>query len=493
MVKSSQFRTTNMTKKILMVICGIAFAGLLGNASGTSASAAAAITHTLYLPIISNPSPILFPTPSKTPTRTPTRTSSVVFTFTFTPTPTRTSTRTTSPTPTRTGTQNPTSTRKPTRTPTPVLSSTPNLGQYILLGWNDLGMHCYNQDFTDLAVLPPYNNLWVQVVRRGNEPQIVTSGITVSYSFPDNTYSVGKSNFWTFAAQLFGVNLAPNIGLKGKGLAGTMDSVGNHFVAEGIPLTEYSDSAPTTRQPFQIALIVAKDNNGNVLASNQVVAPVSTEMRCDNCHSDGAFGISTGKIATNILTLHDQLSGSQYPTNHTTPLMNRRPVLCADCHSSNALGAAGLPGVESLSNAMHTMHDGKIPNTTDGCYNCHPGPTTKCLRDVMSVTQGFQCTSCHGGMDKVKTNANPWLNEPRCDSCHTASRYAQNNPLYRLSTGHGGIYCEACHDSTHAIAQSSEPKDAMKFINLQGYAGTLNKCTVCHVTQPSDPFPHNTN
>ena len=26
---------------------------------------------------------------------------------------------------------------------------------YVLLGWNDLGMHCYNRYFQDLAVLPP--------------------------------------------------------------------------------------------------------------------------------------------------------------------------------------------------------------------------------------------------------------------------------------------------------------------------------------------------
>ena len=437
-------------------------------------------------------------TPTKTPTNTPTLTPTRTLTNTPTQTPTRTPTKTPTSTPTRTPTKTPTNTptqtptKTPTRTPTPAASSTPSLGQYILLGWNDLGMHCYNRDFTDLAVLPPYNNLYVQVIKRGSEPQIVTSGITVSYSFPDNTYSVGKSNFWAFVEQLFGVILAPNVGLRGKGLSGTMDPSGNHFVAEGIPLTEFSDSAPTTRQPFQLAKIIAKDSSGKILASNDVVAPVSTEMRCDNCHSDSAFGISTGKVETNILSLHDQLSLSQYPAGHTTPLMNRRPVLCAECHSSNALGAAGLPGVENLSNAMHSRHAGKVPDSTDGCYNCHPGPTTKCLRDVMSVQKGFQCTSCHGGMDQVKTNPNPWLNEPRCDSCHTNPRYAQNAPLYRQSTGHGGLYCEACHDSTHAIAQSGEPRDALKFINLQGYAGTLNKCTVCHVTQPSEPFPHNT-
>jgi hypothetical protein len=43
---------------------------------------------------------------------------------------------------------------------------------YKILAWNDLGMHCYNRDFADLAVLPPYNTLWVQVVLMGNPPQV---------------------------------------------------------------------------------------------------------------------------------------------------------------------------------------------------------------------------------------------------------------------------------------------------------------------------------
>jgi hypothetical protein len=361
---------------------------------------------------------------------------------------------------------------------------------YVLLGWNDLGMHCYNRDFSDLAVLPPYNNLWAQVIKRGDPPEIITTGITVTYAFTDNTYSVGKSNFWANAYQLFGVNLPDNVGLTGKGLSGTMDLVGDHFVAEGIPLTEYNDNDWINRQPFQLASLVVREAGGGVIANNSVVAPVSTEMRCDNCHYDGRFGINTGKVETNILTLHDQENQDNYPAGHTGALMGRRPVLCAECHSSNALGAAGVRGLPSLSNAMHAKHAGRVPNTTDGCYNCHPGPSTKCLRDVMSSQNGMNCTSCHGTMDQVKQNANPWLNEPRCDTCHTEPKYAQNKALFRQSTGHGGVYCEACHDSTHAIAPSTEPRDAIKFINLQGYAGTLSKCTVCHLTQPASGGPH---
>lgn len=377
-------------------------------------------------------------------------------------------------------------------TPPPV---SPDAGDYVLLGWNDLGMHCYNFDFQNLGVLPPYNNLWAQVIKRGDPPQIVTTGIEVTYVFTDNTYSVGKSNFWTYAQALFGLQapLPANIGLTGKGLSGSMDLNGDHFQADGIPLTEFSDSAPTTPQPFQLATITVKDTNTQaVLATAKVVAPVSTEMRCIDCHCDTcvATDTPTGKVETNILTLHDQEELSHYPPGYG-PLMQSQPVLCANCHASNALGKPGEPGIKNLSNAMHGKHaeEGGFPNDTSGCYKCHPGPTTECLRDVMSTQFGFNCQNCHGSLLHVSQNPNPWLNEPRCDNCHGVNVY-QNNPLYRHSKGHSGVYCEGCHDSTHAIAQSNQPRDAIKFIDLQGYPGTLDKCTVCHLTQPVGVFQH---
>ena len=368
-------------------------------------------------------------------------------------------------------------------------------GAYVLLGWNDLGMHCYNRYFQDLAVLPPYNNLWAQVILRGDPPQIVTQGIRVQYRFPDNTVSSTKTDFWTYASQLFGVNLPDNVGLNGKGLADVMDLDTDHFVAEGIPLTEFRDSDPNNPYPYQLAEITAYNiTTSQVLATLTVVAPVSTEMHCDYCHASGGEpGGSQPRTELNILAYHDE--------EENTNLMNSRPVLCARCHSSNALGKPGVPGVPSLSNAMHSQHSEVIPDTIDGCYNCHPGPTTKCLRDAMSLNVASQidpnrkmnCIDCHGGMSEVAQNPNPWLNEPRCDSCHTPTatqQFNQDQPLYRHSKGHGGVYCEACHDSTHAIATSSEANDAIKFVQLQGHSGTLSECTVCHLTQPVGSGPH---
>ena len=367
-----------------------------------------------------------------------------------------------------------------------VAASAAAADKYVVLAWNDLGMHCYNRNFQDLAVLPPYNNLWAQVIKVGDPPVVVTSGIKVTYGFPDNTYSVGKSNFWTYANGLFGVTLPDNVGLTGRGLAGEMALNGAHFEAAGIPLTEFSDSAPTTPDPYQLATVIVQDqSSGLELARVVTVSPVSTEMHCDTCHDDygqASPDIATGRVETNILTFHDREAG--------TSLMASRPVLCAKCHGSNALGMPGNPELPSLSNAMHEKHAGEVPDSLAGCYNCHPGPQTKCLRDVMSQ-KGMTCTSCHGGMAVVAQNPKPWLNEPRCDNaaCH-GSRFAQNQPLYRHSTEHGGLSCEACHDSTHAIAPSTQPRDGIKFLALQGQPGPLKKCTVCHATQPTAAGPH---
>jgi hypothetical protein len=324
---------------------------------------------------------------------------------------------------------------------------------------------------------------------------VITTGITVTYSFPNNTYSVGKSNFWTYAPKLFGVNLPDNVGLAGKGLSGTMDVKSDHFEAVGIPLTEFQDSAPTTPYPFQLATVIATGANGVELARTITVAPVSTEMHCDTCHFDGGVeGIATGSVEMNILTKHDQEHLNQYPAGHTGPLVtaSRRPVLCAECHASNALGAPGVPPVRSLSNAMHRLHSEEVPSTLNGCYMCHPGPITRCLRDVMSQSYGMTCINCHGPMSQVATNPNPWLNEPRCDTCHTGGQFQLDQPLYRHSKGHGGIYCEGCHDSTHAIALSREPNDAIKFHGWQEWGGTLRRCIVCHDPALPDntPGPH---
>jgi hypothetical protein len=64
----------------------------------------------------------------------------------------------------------------------------------------------------------------------------VTSGITITYSIEDNTYSYGKRDygqFWDYAVALFGpllgiTDLPHDEGLAGEGLSGEMALAGDH-------------------------------------------------------------------------------------------------------------------------------------------------------------------------------------------------------------------------------------------------------------------------
>ncbi len=358
----------------------------------------------------------------------------------------------------------------------------PVLGDYILIGYNDLGMHCMNKSFADLAVLPPFNNVWGVLIKRGDAshlPQKIGQGYNLSYAIQDNTYSVGKTDFWTYAFPLFGVNLPPNIGLTGKGLTGTLDWTTDHYEARGIPITPWTDADLVHEQPYQLGNLEARDAQNNLLASTQIVVPTSTEMTCNACHHP----MQGETVEHSILRLHDLEEG--------TNLVNSRPVLCANCHGSNALGMPGNPNLPSLSLAMHAQH-GEV---TNDCYKCHPGPNTRCLRDVMNTQYGLTCTTCHGTTAQValsiEQGRQPWLQEPRCETCHGANYAESPNTLYRNShNGHGGLFCETCHNSPHAILPSREERDNRQVVALQGHAGTLNDCTVCHGVTPSGPGPH---
>ncbi|MBA4311382.1 MAG: hypothetical protein C0417_02015 [Chlorobiaceae bacterium] len=360
-----------------------------------------------------------------------------------------------------------------------------NAQEYVLLGWNDLGMHCSNKDFAKVVVLPPYNNVSAQLIFKstGEPPQVVNSGYTIEYSIPNNTYSVGKTNFWTYAQQLFGLSspLPDNIGLTGKGLTGILDSSGNYFVAHGIPITPFADSDHVNEAPFQLIHLVAKSkSSGSVLAATDVVIPVSNEVGCvqSGCHSS----------ETSILNAHPGVTG-----------FNRSgPVLCASCHASNALGTTGTSAARPFSLRIHEKHSGVAgpSNSISTCYKCHPGPKTQCLRDIMgkNLVNPMICQDCHGTMSNVaatiEAGRRPWLDEPKCGDCHGSTHAEQPGKLFRQSTGHGGLFCSACHGSPHAIQPTVQPNDNLQNIRLQGTAGTLGKCSVCHTTPPTGAGPH---
>jgi hypothetical protein len=241
----------------------------------------------------------------------------------------------------------------------------------------------------------------------------------------------------------------------------------------------------------------------------------------------------------NILRLHDEKSaGPTYLTLLSRAGFSSKglvdtvekgtPVLCAKCHGSNALPGTGYPEAAPLTRVVHAGHANAVDPTNNmtldaadnrsACYRCHPGSETKCLRGAMGNatapdgTMLMQCQSCHGSMSQVGSDTRRgWLDEPGCEQCHTgtatknsgairfasvftstgqmrapaSTKFAVNTgKLYRMSAGHGGMQCEACHGSTHAEYPSSHRNDNLMAIKLQGRAGTIAECTACHSQMP---------
>lgn len=193
---------------------------------------------------------------------------------------------------------------------------------YTVPAWSEDGMNFAQDDYSYFLLWPPYVTLHVQVINRG--VGIVTDGITVNYSFPKKTNSAAYTNFWTYAAA-YGWSVATNVGITGTPLSGSMvrdANGGPGFVAQGIPVTPYDDDG--TLDPYGTALItVVSKTTGSVLQTVNVVAPISTEMNCKNCH---------GTTATfqNILQKHDTLSGHTLlrtrPQGESMPAKSATPI-----------------------------------------------------------------------------------------------------------------------------------------------------------------------
>ncbi|MCA9774724.1 MAG: hypothetical protein KC466_20055, partial [Myxococcales bacterium] len=497
----------------------------------------------------------------------------------------------------------------------------------------DLGMHCADLGLQPFSVLPPFNTLNAEVVERGstggNKPRrLGPAEVELRYSAASNpndpvgpdsinstsqNFPVGatvenatlaKTDFWdlvgaqTVAALLFpGLNPLGDEGLQtianadhGRYMPGIADPYNandpqafsayeeafERFTAQGIPATNIDDAGRHNSYPLMRVQAVSTVTQ-DVVATVDMVTPVSAEVDCRDCHTMGEVGADPGARAggptfvapaspsrrdveaaakTNILRLHDYKHGGV-----TGPLDGGSPVLCAGCHASPALSSVGGPGgdpsVALMSQVMHAYHgllqvDAGDALVRDGggepvlrdpqdplakplipvgpgvpmeqnCFLCHPGKVTQCFRGAMFAA-GQTCASCHGTMLSVggtfalaqggepgTGQRRPWTDEPRCESCHTGAAepktlaYDPNDPaatpilaadkrfaeqpgtLYRNSRGHGGLQCEACHGSPHAIWPNPNPdaNDNVAAIQLQGHAGVIGECSTCHTSLSS--------
>jgi len=247
---------------------------------------------------------------------------------------------------------------------------------------------------------------------------------------------------------------------------------------------QFSDLFPAIDTPVQ-------DGNGGI--SNQSTRLAQLEDSCYQCHP-----------GTNVQCLR----GAMFDGG----------MLCNDCHGDMlAVGADFSQGV-----SPHNPGDFKLglgnyydPLNTDqprvpwanepGCGSCHTGDYADNLaggsnvltnladslgnQDNIRLRQAWRVgdatakpivpTNTRFAENPIPASFNGFANP----GAGTSSTGAKNPKLYRVSTGHGGVFCEGCHGATHAEFDSDAPSlsnDDVTAMQLQGHAGTIVECSVCH-------------
>ncbi len=174
-------------------------------------------------------------------------------------------------------------------------------------------------------------------------------------------------------------------------------------------------------------------------------------------------------------------------------------IVCQDCHGQMAQVGDDFTENFPIDGSMDLTK--RVPWASEPmCQSCHIGD----VRQVAQLKNSGQLNDV--SINATDNNGNPdglRLNMAYNISAHSInggsdslallnysdSRFASNKALYRLSggddgsdKGHGGLSCEGCHGSTHAIwpNKNALANDNATSTSVQGHTGTIIECTVCH-------------
>jgi hypothetical protein len=190
-----------------------------------------------------------------------------------------------------------------------------------------------------------------------------------------------------------------------------------------------------------------------------------------------------------------------HPGNRTDCLrgaMANGGMLCQDCHGNMAQVGDDFSRNVSPANpgAFELAADFYRPLSTTprvpwanepGCGSCHTGDVLDNKHGdtgtIGSPTDNIRLMQAYLTTDSKATPIVP-DNKRFAENIVESGDAAGNPKLYRVSTGHEGVFCEACHGSTHAIWPNGNPNanDNVTAKQLQGHTGTLTECSTCHST-----------
>jgi hypothetical protein len=175
--------------------------------------------------------------------------------------------------------------------------------------------------------------------------------------------------------------------------------------------------------------------------------------------------------------------------------MGQAGVVCQDCHGNMAQVGNDFShnqpggGFVIASDFYTNPNTPRVPWANEpGCGSCHTGDAYANITDtnVIRSTNTFRLLQAYHVGDAKATPivpANKRFAENVVSTTENAAA-AGNPKLFRVSTGHGGLFCESCHGSTHAEWATSptnpNANDNLTAGQLQGHPGAIVECSTCH-------------
>jgi hypothetical protein len=265
---------------------------------------------------------------------------------------------------------------------------------------------------------------------------------------------------------LNGVTVSPS-------LANGRDQI-KHKSMSNVMHSHHASVVDQNGQPMFPSMPPPVDANGNL--RDPLLARQVLEETCYQCHPGRRTDCLRGAMATG-------------------------GMLCQDCHGDMEQVGDDFsrdvtpenPGAFQLANDFHTNPDTpRVPWANEpGCGSCHTGDAMDNLHgepgtvgdpeDGIRLMQAYLTTDAKA-TPIIPTNTRFAENtvQPTFDGLPNPG--AGNPMLYRVSKGHGGVFCEGCHGSTHGIWPNGNPNanDNLAAIQLQGHTGTISECETCH-------------
>lgn len=404
-------------------------------------------------------------------------------------------------------------------------------GDYVIMAYNDLGMHCVCPRPDIMMLLPPWNTLRAQVIDKTNGGLVVTNdnnALTLEYNIRENCYggsadcdlsTDSQYNAWLdSASQNFPgstISRSNPVGLAGFGLSGHMEPhnfgsgrrVAKSWIAEGIPAFpkisnqgEFVDLYGDTRKAYLHGDLTLKDaNTGAVLATTTTTVPVANGGCC-NCHLQ--VSIDNGYVKTGqsqpdeydsfqaMMEMHardtgvDVLNQLAQPTydadGHLTD--TGMAIRCSKCHTDAAVGgdaaldnswvnygksAGGVSSISTFSKVLHGFH-AQDPEV----LTMDPSITNNCYQ----CHPGGGQLDCYRGhhSDKVNNGVNLW-----CSDCHGDLNYRLTDGSLEAPWDYTTLPdCVDCHGNNYN--GGGTPGLFGVYLGSSGHKNDAILCSSCH-------------